>query len=92
MALTRNPDVVSDTVEGKAVLVDPAGRELITLNAVGTLVWDALDGTRDAPELCRLIVERYPSMPAPQVEADVRTFLDELTTLGLLSEPGPAPG
>ena len=92
MKVGRNPDVVSDVVEGKAVLVDPAGRELITLNAVGTLVWDALDGTRDPDEVCRVVADRYRSTPAAQVHADVRVFLDELSALGLLTEGGPAPG
>ncbi|HEV3450587.1 MAG TPA: PqqD family protein [Acidimicrobiia bacterium] len=89
MAPGRNPDVVSDLVEDRAVLVDPAGTELITLNAVGTLVWDALDGRRDLPDLCRVVLDRYPSMPAAQVEADVRSFLDELSSLGLLSDGSP---
>ena len=78
--------MVSDVVEDRAVLVDPAGQELITLNSVGTLVWDALDGRRGVPELCRVVSDQYPSTPAAQVEADVRSFLDELSGLGLLSE------
>jgi hypothetical protein len=92
MGLARNPQVVSDVVAGKAVLVDPAGRELITLNSVGTLVWEALDGTRDRAELSRVVAARHPSTPAAQVDADVRAFLDELGGLGLLSESAPDPG
>jgi hypothetical protein len=92
VGLDRDPRVVSDIVEDKAVLVEPAGQELITLNAVGTLVWEALDGRRGVPELCQLVTDQYPSTPASQVEADVRSFLDELSGLGLLSDEGPAPG
>jgi hypothetical protein len=84
--------VVSDVVDGKAVLVDPAGREIITLNALGTLVWDALDGTRDLEQLCDGIAARYPDVPAARVDADVRVFLDELTRLDLLADARPDPG
>jgi hypothetical protein len=92
MGLGRNPAVVADVIDGKAVLVDPAGSEIITLNALGTQVWDALDGTRDVDELCHSIGDRYPDVPAEQIDGDVRRFLGELTRLGLLSEPTPDRG
>jgi hypothetical protein len=92
MGLARNPRVVADVVDGKAVLVDPAGREIITLNPLGTQVWDALDGSRDVDGVCRLIGERYPDVPAERIGADVRAFLDELGRLGVLSDPTPDPG
>jgi len=82
---------VSDLVEGKAVLVDPDGRELITLNSVGTLVWGSLDGSHGVAELCRVVSERYPTAPASQVEGDVRTFLDQLTELKLVTNETSAP-
>ena len=92
MSWSRDPGVVSDVIEGKAVLVDAAGRELITLNSVGTIVWEALDGRRDVAGLCDVVAARYPSTPRTQVETDVGSFLAELSGLGLVSESAPAPG
>ncbi len=89
MSWSRDPGVVSDVIEGKAVLVDAAGRELITLNAVGTIVWEALDGRRDLAGLCDAVAARYPSTSRAQVETDVRSFLAELSRLGLVKEPAP---
>ena len=88
----RDPCVVSDVVDGKAVLVDPAGREIITLNALGTLVWGVLDGIRDLPEVCRVVGERYPSVSPERISVDVEAFLAELSRLGLLTEAASDPG
>jgi hypothetical protein len=87
----RNASVVFDTVDDKAVLVDPSGRELITLNRVGTLVWQLLDGSRDLADLSRAVATDFPAVPADRVAADVEAFVTELALLGLATD-GPAPG
>ena len=92
MAWLRSPDVVYEVVDGKAVLVDPEGVELITLNPVGTLVWEALDGERDAAGLAAGLVGRFEGVTLAQLEADVAAFLSEIRGAGLLREPGDAAG
>jgi len=87
----RNANVVFDTVDDKAVLVDPSGKELITLNRVGTLVWQLLDGSRDLAELSRAVAADFPTVAADRVAGDVEAFVAELTRLGLLSNQ-PAAG
>ena len=42
MAYRRAEGVLSEILEGRAMLVAPDGTELITLNATRTAVWDAL--------------------------------------------------
>ena len=37
----RSDEVVFEVSAGRAVLLDRTGKELITLNPVGTLVWQA---------------------------------------------------
>ncbi len=44
----RSPNVTYETIDGRAVLVDVAGTELITLNPVGTLVWNVPSGPHRA--------------------------------------------
>lgn len=85
MAVRRSPDVVDEEVDGRAVLVDAEGRELITLNPTGTLVWGLLDGERDLEEVARHVHENVGDEVAlEQVEADVRRFVDELVEEGLV--------
>ncbi|MBV8461832.1 MAG: PqqD family protein, partial [Acidimicrobiales bacterium] len=49
--MRRKPGVTSETVDGEAVLIGPDAKEVIALNAVGTLVWEALASPRDADDV-----------------------------------------
>ena len=57
--LQRSADVVFDVVVDRAILLDGAGTELITLNAVGTVVWHELDGRRGADDLAADLLDRF---------------------------------
>ena len=82
--LQRAPDVVYEVVADRAVLIDPAGVELITLNPVGTLVWQALDGGGDAATLAQRLLPEFEGVTAEQLDIDA--FLNELRDLGLVSD------
>ena len=84
--LMRSPRVTYEVVDAQAVLVDPGGRELLTLNEVGTVVWEAIDGTRDELELIDLVSERFTEVDRSQIERDVRAFLAELESSGLVTD------
>lgn len=84
MVVWRSPDVVDDSVDGRAVLVDADGRELITLNPTGTLVWRSMDGSRDLVEIARIVHDEVGGeVSREQIERDVRGFVDELLAQGL---------
>ena len=77
-------DVVFDVVVDRAILLDGAGTELITLNAVGTVVWNELDGRRDAAELAADLLDRFVGRRrSTSCGVDIAAFLDELAALGL---------
>jgi hypothetical protein len=82
--LRRTSDAYFEVVEDKAVIVDPAGTELVTLNHMGTLVWQALDGERDEASITDELAVRFPEVSRETVEADVRRFLAELDDVNLL--------
>ena len=82
--LQRSADVVFDVVVDRAILLDGAGTELITLNAVGTVVWHELDGRRDADELAADLLDRFVGVEFDELRADIAAFLDELAALGLV--------
>ena len=81
--LQRSPDVVFDVVGDRAILLDGAGTELITLNAVGTVVWNELDGLRDASELAADLLDRFVGVGIDELRTDITAFLEELSALGL---------
>jgi hypothetical protein len=86
MALRRSPDVTFEVVDGRAILIDAAGKELITLNPVGTLVWNALDGVQDADGLAAELVSSLQGVTIEQLTQDIRTFLGELQSSELVIE------
>jgi hypothetical protein len=92
MAWQRSPRVVYEVVDGQAVLVDPDGRELLTLNAVGTLVWEELDGARDSAELAAALIDRFDGVGLADFERDITEFLAEVEAAGLVSPPDDTPG
>jgi hypothetical protein len=76
--------VVYEVVDGQAVLVDPTGVELLTLNAVGTLVWEELDGRRGPAEIAADLVARFDGVTVDQLAGDVADFLAEAEDAGLV--------
>ena len=80
----RADGVVHEVVDGRAVLVDPSGMQLITLNEVGSLVWEALAEPGDARSLTDALRGRFADVDESRIEADVSAFLDELRSAGLV--------
>ncbi len=82
--LRRADDVVFDMAGERAVLLDAAGTELITLNPVGSLVWNELDGDRGPGELAADLHPRFDGVSEQELRDDIASFLDELAELGLV--------
>jgi hypothetical protein len=81
--MRRADHVIWEVTGTRAVLLDPDGSELITLNPVGTLVWEAIDG--QSPDvIADLIHPRLEGVTREQLATDVRAFLDELEELGVI--------
>jgi hypothetical protein len=87
VAVRRADGVVEAMVEGKAVLIGPAGTHVVDLNEVGSVVWAGIDGEReltDLVELVRRALDDPERVPVVQVVKDVAAFLDELRRLELV--------
>ena len=80
----RAEEAQYEVVDGKAIIIDPGGSELVRLNRLGTLVWESLDGDRDVESLTGELVGRFPSVPRQEIDADVRGFLNDLKHLKLV--------
>ena len=86
MGMRRSPEVTFEVVDGRAILIDSSGTELITLNPVGTLVWNALDGERDVAAVADHLLPTLEGVTKDQLETDVSSFLDEMSKEGLVVE------
>lgn len=84
MAYLQCPGATSEIVDGEAVVVDPAGTELITLNRVGSIVWTELREPREVRQLVAAVVQQYHDVALDDVERDVIAFVEELRDAGLV--------
>jgi hypothetical protein len=82
--ISQSESVVFEVVDGKAVLVDPTGAELITLNPVATLIWEALATPTDADSIADRLLSEFEDVTRDQLHADVVEFLGELESLGVV--------
>ncbi|MBE6925259.1 MAG: PqqD family protein [Ruminococcaceae bacterium] len=84
--MIRSEDFLLREVAGSQVLV-PVGAAtrsfagIVTLNAVGVLLWDALQTQQSEESLVSVLTERYEVSEA-QAMADVEKFLQNLKTVG----------
>jgi hypothetical protein len=80
----RSDEVVFEIAGDRAVLLDGAGKELITLNPVGTLVWQMLDSPRDAHGIAAELQATFPDVPLARLREDAERFLSELVASELV--------
>ena len=84
MAPRRSPNVGYDVLDGQAVLIDPVGLEMLTLNAVGTFVWNELDGEKDVSALASALLGRVTGVGLEELVVDVGAFIASLEDAGLV--------
>jgi hypothetical protein len=86
LAPKRALETTYEVVDDQAVIVDARRAELITLNPVGTLVWERLDGRADASAIAAELERsgRFTEVPLETLEADIVAFIEELAGNGLV--------
>ena len=89
MSLRRSPDVTYEVVDDRAMLLDPSGKELITLNPVGSIVWETLDGTLDVAGITDRLLPRFDGVTREQLADDVELFVAELRAGDLIVDEAP---
>ena len=87
----RHPDTAFRQIGDEGGLVVLAGRaEVKVLNPVGIAVFSLLDGSRDIDTLAATIAGEFEIEPA-QAREDVKAFLVELQSEGMLADEATAP-
>ena len=82
MRVRRVDDVTSERSRDGTVVFDSAGSTVFSLNAIGSLVWEALPG--ELEDIVDSICHTFPEVPRTQVESDVESFLSELLARDLV--------
>ena len=75
----RADDVLSNSVQDRAVLYSSTQSKALVLNATGAVLWEALEAPCRPSELADLLIQRFPHLSADRARADVAAFLDRLT-------------
>jgi hypothetical protein len=89
---TADGDLVTRDIGGEIIIVPIRGSVgdldgAYTLNEVGGAIWKRLDGRRDVAELADAIAEEF-DVSRSEAERDVRDFLNELASAGLVRSEG----
>jgi hypothetical protein len=79
---TRNPRIAARVVDGKALIVVIDQRQLHTLNAVGTRVWELCDG-RSVGAIADALAAEF-DVDRETALRDVLGFVAHLRELGVL--------
>ncbi len=86
----RPKDVVSRKIAGELFLVPISGtladmQRMFALTAVAEFIWERLDGRSDLGDIRDEVLARFEA-DKEEVDADIRAFVAELVSEGLLIE------
>jgi hypothetical protein len=76
-------DVAARTLGGEAVAVTPADSKVHELDEVGTVAFEACDGSRTVREVASLLTRSF-DVSQEVAERDVSVFLETLEARGVL--------
>jgi hypothetical protein len=83
-AITKDSAQVLDrVVDGEALLIHLPSGEYYSLDSVGTLIWENIDGSRSIEDLAELVLDEY-DVDREKVVADVLRLIEQLAGEGLL--------
>jgi hypothetical protein len=81
--VARNPQTAWRVYDGEAVILLADDSTLNTLNAVGTLIWEAADGKTPVSAIVARICEEF-EVERAQAERDAAAFIEKLGRRGLV--------
>jgi hypothetical protein len=74
----RAEQVTESKVGDRVVLYHALSRKALTLNPVGSLLWQLLETPRSDAELTAQLITCFPHLEASQARSDVAAYLREL--------------
>jgi len=82
--ITRNPNQVAADIDGDLVMMSIEQGEYFGITGVGSRVWELLATPITVADIVRVICAEY-AVDEARCQADMRTFVEELIRLGLVS-------
>jgi hypothetical protein len=86
----RSESVVSRVIAGETLII-PVRRgvgdlsSIYSLNEVASVIWQSVTGPRTAEEIVHTLQTEFAGEPE-QIEQDVNTFLQDMSSAGLINE------
>ena len=82
--VSKDPSqIISRTVDDEALIIHLTSGSYYSLNAVGTRVWESIDGRRTAGDVVKIIQDEYDA-ESKLIEAEVMSLLTDLVAEGLV--------
>ena len=79
----RSEDVVWRVIDNKTVIMNSNGKEIHSLNNVGSIFWESSDGMKNFEEIASQIIERFDTS-IETAQADVLEFGSQLVEKSIL--------
>lgn len=80
----RNDDVAWRAIDDEALVVNPKDSLVYPLNAVGTRIWELLDGKKTVSEISSIIYEEFDG-DEMTIRNDITDFVESLLKAGLIN-------
>jgi hypothetical protein len=86
----HSPATAARVFSGEAVVITPSDNTVRMFNAVGSRIWELIDGQRTMDDIVEVLVEEYAVAP-DTARASLEHFVEELEGKGLIEVTRPDP-
>jgi hypothetical protein len=80
----REEEVAAKVIDGEAILINLGNGIYYSMDKVGGLIWEMIEGRHTLGEIVEAVVGRY-QVARPQAEADVRTLTEQMLEENLVA-------
>ena len=84
--LRQNPGVTAEPSGDRIVALDASGNTMVTLNAVGAVVWNHLSEPRDVDQIVGHLEALFPDVDGALLRDDAEAFIAELLEADLIHD------
>lgn len=81
------PDTLHNSLGGETVVMNPVSGEAFALDAVGQRIWELIQEYGDRDAIVEELMDQF-SASADEIGEDVDSFLENLTSRGLVEAIG----
>jgi len=80
----RGEEIAAKVIDGEAIIINLASGIYYSMDKVGGLIWEMIDGGRTLEEMLAVILARYEVSP-DQVKTDIEQLVNELLQENLVT-------